>query len=448
MLNLPSRLFVSAICLGVGIMPASAQTAKYVLDLARGVNVAPLAAQYGFTVLRSWTEDAEIDYSILTPNPLSTATLKQLGAEKGVLAISAELTIHSSESDPSSKVSRQLEPLSPIVDHSVVDFYGNRVLSIYVNQPGTKLIQSNTALAKMNGGAGVVAIIDTGVDVNHPALQGSLVPGFDFTRDQAGTVSELYDLAPQAAGVLQQSTVEFLDSKQFVPVLTQSTVEFLDQSTVEFLDGMKMPAAFGHGTMIAGLVHLVAPHAKIMPLKAFLSDGSASLYDIARAIRYAADHNADVISMSFSYPADSPLLKDAITYAQSRGALCISSAGNSGANTMVYPASYPQVVGVGSTNFSDRRSPFSNFGHAARTSAPGEALITLFPGGNYAAVWGTSFSTALVSGATSMMRFYWPKMHFDSLQDALEHGVEVDLNMGDARLDVLKSLLYCSRPGR
>ena len=115
---------------------------------------------------------------------------------------------------------------------------------------------------------------------------------------------------------------------------------------------------------------------------------------------------------------------------------------------MVYPASYPQVVGVGSTNFSDRRSSFSNFGRAARTSAPGEALITLFPGGNYAAVWGTSFSTALVSGATSMMRFYWPKMRFESLQDALEQGVHVDLNMGDARLNVLKSLLYCSKPGR
>ena len=306
------------------------------------------------------------------------------------------------------------------------------------------IVHAHEASKAFGGYGKVVAIVDTGVDSMHPALHGALLPGFDFTRDSALTVSELNDLDPATRHALQQSTVEFLDSKEFVPILQQSTVEFLDQSTVEFLDGKGLPSAFGHGTMVAGLVHLVAPYAKIMPLKAFHADGSASLFDIARAIRYAADQGADVISMSFSYPSDSPVLKDAIVYAQSRGSLCISSSGNAGKNTLVYPASYPEVIGVGSTNFSDKRSPFSNFGNSARTAAPGEALITLFPGGNYAAVWGTSFSTALVSGATGMMRFLAPNMRSGSLQDALDRGQPVDLDMGDARLDVLKSLMWCS----
>jgi len=72
----------------------------------------------------------------------------------------------------------------------------------------------------------------------------------------------------------------------------------LDQSSTSILDSTL--AEFGHGTMTAGIVHLIAPTAKIMPLKAFRADGSSNLSDIIRAIYYAADHGANVISMSFS----------------------------------------------------------------------------------------------------------------------------------------------------
>ena len=423
-----------------------APPSKYVIDLALGTSMAPLAAKYGFTVLRSWKEPSEIDYSVSTPAPLSKAVLGSLAAERGVVHVEADAEFHTSETETSSKIKLpKLETLGDVMaNRSIVNFANNRVLSIYADQPGISIVHAREASKAFGGYGKVVAIVDTGVDFMHPALHGALLPGFDFTRDSALTVSELNDLDPATRHALQQSTVEFLDSKEFVPILQQSTVEFLDQSTVEFLDGKGLPSAFGHGTMVAGLVHLVAPYAKIMPLKAFHADGSASLFDIARAIRYAADQGADVISMSFSYPSDSLVLKDAIVYAQTRGSLCISSSGNAGKNTLVYPASYPEVIGVGSTNFSDKRSPFSNFGNSARTAAPGEALITLFPGGNYAAVWGTSFSTALVSGATGMMRFLAPNMRSGSLQDALDRGQPVDLDMGDARLDVLKSLTWCS----
>jgi subtilisin family serine protease len=140
-------------------------------------------------------------------------------------------------------------------------------------------------------------------------------------------------------------------------------------------------------------------------------------------------------------------LQAAISYAQSHGVMMIAASGNNGKSMAVYPASYHGVVGVGSTNFSDRRSPFSNFGKSARTSAPGEALVTLYPGGNYAAVWGTSFSTALVSGAVTLMRTVAPKLHSDSLGDVLEHGAHIDQGMGDARLDLVDALTYCLLPG-
>src|SRR5437773_10858972 len=81
--------------------------------------------------------------------------------------------------------------------------------------------------------------------------------------------------------------------------VNQSTAAVLDQSTAAVLDGKVQYAAFGHGTMVMGVIHLVAPTAKLLPLKAFHSDGTGNLSDILRAIYYAVQNNASVINMSF-----------------------------------------------------------------------------------------------------------------------------------------------------
>ena len=414
--------------------------ADYIVEVEAGTNIASLASKYGFTVVKSYASAEQVSYRVTAVPPLTIQALQSLNREKGIEQVDSNTTIHSPESSHP-PVAGKLEPLGTLfATRAGTTFYGSHVLAAYVNQPGTGMIELAQAHVSFGAGSGIVAIIDTGVDTGHPALVDALIPGYDFTRDQPNTVSELHDLTPAAAAALNQSTVEILDTKKSVVALSQSTVEILDQSTVEILDAQGLPSAFGHGTMTAGLVHLVAPNARIMPLKAFRSDGSASLYDIDRAIRYATDHGANVINMSFSYTADSPVLKAAIDYATSHGVLAVASSGNDGKETAVYPASYPYVIGVGSTNYSDRRSPFSNHGKSARTSAVGEALVTLYPGGNYAAVWGTSFSTALVSGAAALMRPLHPKLRYDSFCDALDSGVRVDLDMGDARLDLSRSL--------
>src|SRR5262249_33681545 len=142
--------------------------------------------------------------------------------------------------------------------------------------------------------------------------------------------------------------------------LNQSTTSILDQSTTSILDSTL--AEFGHGTMVAGIVHLIAPTAKIMPLKAFHADGSSNLSDIIRAIYFAADHGANVISMSFSIGQSSPGLQAAIQYALNRNVILVASSGNDGQKMLVYPASFGGVQGIGSTNNNDQRSTFSNFG--------------------------------------------------------------------------------------
>ncbi|MEZ5353837.1 MAG: S8 family serine peptidase [Bryobacteraceae bacterium] len=434
-------------------IPSWAET-RYVVEAAPGTNVAVLGPRYGFSIVATAKESTEDIYTIATAEPLTADALKRLSHEKGITEVEANHELESAEWEESgSRRPAALEPLgNAFASKAAVDYYGNRVRASYSGQRAAQIIALPEALRTFGAGGGVVAIIDTGVDTAHPALRGALVPGYDFTRDRPDTVSELYDLdASQREGltqstveILDQSTVEILDSRFFVAMLDQSTVEILDQSTVEILDG-KLPKAFGHGTMVAGLVHLVAPQAKIMPLKAFRSDGTATIYDIARAIRYAADHGAGVINMSLSYTTPSEILRSALEYAQGKGAICVASAGNRGREMRVYPASYKYVVGVGSTNFSDRRSPFSNYGDSTLTAAPGEALVTLFPGGHYAAVWGTSFSSALASGSASLMRSLYPQMRSEFVKKAFDHGIRIRQEMGDGRIELMRILTYCLR---
>src|SRR3989475_2168762 len=237
------------------------------------------------------------------------------------------------------------------------------VLSGYVNQPAAALIRVANTQRFFATGAGIVAVIDTGVDPNHPALTGSLVPGYDFTRDLPGIPSEFADLSQSTASILDQSTASILDQRIIV-ALNQSTASILDQSTASILDTRLVPQAFGHGTMVAGIIHLVAPTAQIMPLKAFKVDGTSNLFDIMRAIYFAVDHGAKVINMSFSMANSSPELTRVINYATGHGLICVSSAGNTGKETLVFPAGYRNVMGVASTSNLDVRSTFSNFGHS------------------------------------------------------------------------------------
>ena len=171
-----------------------------------------------------------------------------------------------------------------------------------------------------------------------PVLASSLVAGYDFTRNIAGG-SEMADVDQSTDSILDQSTTSILDQstdsildQMAALVLNQSTTAILDQSTDSILDQTrsKLPSAFGHGTMVAGLIHLVAPTAKLMPVKVFTGNGTSTLSNIVSGIYWAVDHGADVISMSFSSTESSSELKKAIDYANAKGVICVASAGNDG----------------------------------------------------------------------------------------------------------------------
>jgi len=320
--------------------------------------------------------------------------------------------------------------------------------SSYVNQPAASIVEIQNAQKSFNvtGTGVVVADIDTGVDPTHPVLQPVLVPGdgYDFTRNQAGG-SELNDVTPTDFPTYPPPAC----SSSTCPApaqVNQSTAAVLDQSTAAVLDGNGTPkkyAAFGHGTMVMGIIHLVAPTAQLMPLKAFHSDGTASLSDILRAIYYGVQNSANAINMSFDMKTSSAELKKALDYANQQGVICAASSGNDGMQEIVYPAALQNdVMGVASTTNQDTRSQFSNYGNAiVWVAAPGEAIVSTYPYSTYAAGWGTSFSAPFVSGGAALLHNLQPTTVQSGAAVAIAHAVPLaDPGMGNGRLDLCLAL--------
>ena len=155
----------------------------------------------------------------------------------------------------------------------------------------------------------------------------------------------------------------------------------------DFVDGDAHPnddVARGrqaHGTHLAGVISQttdndlgaagVAPKAAIMPIRVLGRDGEGSLETIARGLRFAADHGADVANLSFAGPTGSKALTAAVAYATSKGVMIVAPAGNDGRPWMSYPAAYPQVVAVGAVGLDQKRAYYSNYGTGLDVVAPG-----------------------------------------------------------------------------
>lgn len=323
-----------------------------------------------------------------------------------------------------------------LYDTSPVNYYGTVVTHGYAAQPAAQIIRLTDAQNGFNvAGTGIVAVIDTGVDVNHPVLSPILLQGYDFTRNQPGA-SEWLDV-PQ----LQNGNLSDGSENERPVVVQQSSAAILDQSSAAILDGGPY-TAFGHGTMTTGLVHLVAPKAQILPLKAFTANGTGNLSNIIAALYYAVQHHANVVNMSFDVSTPSAALSQAISYANQAGVVLVAAAGNESTSAPVYPAALnSSVMGIASTTDYDTRSTFSNFGSTdVWIAAPGEYVISTFPGGTYAASSGTSFSSPLVAGSADLLLSAKSSLNQKSAASAFSHAIRLTPDLNHGRLDVYQAI--------
>lgn len=382
------------------------------------------------TVVRDLGDPLHQLFLVTTPLDLTTF-LNLLGNTAGVVHAEADQVV-----SLIGGINQLGTPPAGLSDTAPNHYSSTNVWNGYAVQPAAQIVRVSEAQSTFHvSGSGIVADIDTGVDPNHPALKTVLLPGYDFTRNQIGG-SEMSDFAgPPPSG-----------STSNIAQVNQSTAAVLDQSTAAVLDGSPQYAAFGHGTMVSGVIHLVAPRAKLMPLKAFGSNGSGFLSDILRAVYFAVQNGANVVNMSFDFKTSSAEFRKATDFANQNNVICAASAGNDGMQEIVYPAALKNdVMGVASTSDADMRSSFSNYGNAiVWVAAPGEAIISTYPFGTYAASSGTSFSAPFVSGAAALMLDMDKGINEAQAAAAMANAVPVGDGMGNGRIDLVRALLSMS----
>ena len=331
-------------------------------------------------------------------------------------------------------------------DTSPETYFGATVTHGYLNQPATQIVHladSQSAYPRATGG-GVVAVIDTGVDPNHPALKSVLLPGYDFTRNQ-NVANELLDISLSAPPVSSGAQPQWVSGNGSGD-LSQSTAAVVNQSTAAVVNGNAAYSDFGHGTMVAGIIHLVAPTARILPLKAFHADGTGYNSDILRAIYQAIAQHANVINMSFSLAAYSREIETALNIGTLAGTVSVASAGNSGEDTLVYPAAYWNVLGIASTANNNQLSSFSNYGsQLVWVAAPGEGIVTTYPFSTYAAGWGTSFSAPFTSGVAALLVGMNPLSDQLSSAQSIAQAQPITPEAGHGVLDIFEAVQYWSQ---
>ncbi|MHC4810686.1 MAG: S8 family peptidase [Planctomycetota bacterium] len=241
----------------------------------------------------------------------------------------------------------------------------------------------DAAHAASTGAAMVVAVLDTGVDPTHPVLAGAVLPGIDFV-DPGGAALD--------------------------------TADGIDQDGDGVADELH-----GHGTFVAGIVRLVAPEARIFPVRVLNDEGRGDGWAIIAGMHAAIDRGVEVINVSIRSTNYSSAVDDAVEEAEQRGIVVVAAAGNFDLDRREYPAARSGVLGVVAVDEEDRKAAFSSYNDKMFICAPGDtdfgdavpvperAVIGPRPGGGYAAWEGTSFATPMVAGAAALIRAQHPQ---------------------------------------
>ena len=212
----------------------------------------------------------------------------------------------------------------------------------------------------------VIAVVDTGCDLDHPDLIDNLVEGVNFVKP--GTPPDDDNChGTHVTGIL---------------------------------------VAENNGIGMVG----VCPMAKVMPIKVLNSKGTGNLIDVAQGVIWAADHGVDIITMSLGSPMKIQQVRKAIQYAASKNIVTFVAAGNAG-NTkeIFYPANYPETISIGAIDENFNRAKFSNTGRNLDFMAPGVDIFSTVPDNWYATLSGTSMACPFAVGVAALVLSYTKK---------------------------------------
>jgi subtilisin family serine protease len=267
------------------------------------------------------------------------------------------------------------------------------------------------AAHQISTGSGVrVAILDTGAELDHPALAGRITAGYDFVDD---------DEDPGEVG------------------------NGVDDDGDGFVD-----EALGHGTHVAGIVSLVAPGAELLIARVLDDDGRGDMLTVARAIRWSVANGARVINLSLGGLQRSVAVEIALGEAAASGVVCVAAAGNwGGPEPQEYPATSGYTIAIAAVDATGSPAPFTSYGEHVDLSAPGVLTRSAYVHGGYALWSGTSMSTAWVSGAAALLMSRHPQWGINSVTNRLQNsaGDIVTLDptlatyMGAGVLDVVRA---------
>lgn len=309
-------------------------------------------------VLVKWKADAEAS--------AKTAALKAQGLAKIQTLLDGATDVLEAKGRSTEALVQALNN-SGLVEYAEPDFIATADWTpsdtSFSSQWGPQKVSAPAAWDVTKGSSSVViAVVDTGVDLNHPDLSGKI-----------------------------QTTYAY---------------NFVSNTTNAQDDN-------GHGTHVAGIAAAATNNARgiagmcpsclIMPVKVLNSAGSGTYSAIANGVRWAADHGAKVINLSLGGTAGDATLQSAIDYANSKGVLLACAAGNSGTTTINYPAYYSSCVAVASTDSSDNASTFTTRGSWVDTSAPGTSIYSTYWNDTYATLSGTSMATPHVAGLAGLL---------------------------------------------
>ncbi len=304
----------------------------------------------------------------------------------------------------------------------------------YKNQPSYMKMRAGDALSYSRGRGVVVADLNSSVDYSHPALVGHLTSGYDFVSSKPG-----------GYGVLEQSENAVLEQSENA-VLEQSENAVLEESgaILEPLGVESLSPASSHGTLCSGVIAVIAPDSMIMPLRVFDDNGGTDLFMVAKAVRWAVTHGAQVINMSFGTSTNSQAIKNAVNFAQNSNVVVVASAGNSNTSAPHYPSAFAGVLSTAAVDLFDTKASFSNFGSSIVVDAPGSNIIGPYPGGYYTIASGTSFAAPAVAGTAALVR----SLQTSGVANAITGGaVDIDSQnpnyarqLGYGRIDVLRAV--------